>query len=97
MFGLIRQPYKVYVLYKDCVQKGKCFSGILGVYNSYHEALRHFDDERNKEKPYWDDETIEYNGQNYFYAYQDGNYCPNHCIIAIVEKELLTMYKNNKD
>ena len=97
MFGLIRKPYKVYVLYKDCVQKGKTFSGILGVYNSYSEALRHFADERLHERQYWEDESIECDGQNYFYAYQDGNYCPNHCILAIVERVLDEFYnpKNN--
>ena len=94
MFGLIRKPYKVYVIYKDCIQNEQMYSGVLGVYNSFHEALRHFADERKKERQYWSEETIECDGENYFYAYQDGNYCPNHCIIAIIEQEVKDIYNN---
>ena len=95
MFKLFnKMPNKVYVLYKDCVQNGNMYSGILGVYKSYHEALRHFSDERAKEIKYWENESIEHNGENYFYAYKNGDYCPNHCILTIEEKEILTIYNN---
>lgn len=97
MFRLFnRKPYKVYVLYKDCVQNYNNFSGILGVYSSYYEALRHFAEEKKKERKFWENESIEAESENYFYAFQDGNYCPNHCILAIVEKDILDVY-NNKD
>lgn len=94
MFRLFKKFNKVYILYKDCIQNYNSFSGILGVYKSYGNALKHFADERDKEKKHWEDETIECDGENYFYAYEDGNYCPNHCILAIVEKELLDIYNN---
>ena len=96
MFGLIRKPYKVYILYKDCTQFKNSFSGVLGVYNTYSEALRHFADEKKENISFWEDETIEYNSENYFCAYEEGNYCPNHCILAIVEKNVEEIYNNKK-
>lgn len=93
-----RKPNKVFIVYKDCVMKDKpYYSGILGVYNNYGEALKHFKEERVKERLFWDDEMIECDAENYFYAYEDGNYSPNHCVLAIVEKEVEKTYMNNKN
>jgi len=93
---LKRKRSKVYILYKDCVQRDKHYSGILGVYSNYSEALRHYADERNKEALFWDDEMIECNAENYFYAFENGNYSPNHCVLAIVEKYIEDIYNNKK-